>query len=255
MVAWMRGVQLDRLVSYNLVPKVTSSDAPQRPYRSNMMPAADRRLSWLAIIGLLLAFGLPELGLPKLLFADTAVGARIGREFIWVAFAILMLLWVTRVERLKLSSVGLTRPNWGTFGWGVLATVLLMVTVMLSFALIAPMLGLRQNAAATAALIDVPLWLFILTPVVAGFSEELIYRGYAVERLEFLTGRPWLAGSIAGTAFLLTHWSWGGAQMIIVAFATIILTGLYLWRRDLWCCIFAHAAADLIGFTLARLQS
>lgn len=226
------------------------------PTAAKMTRATDRRrLSLLAIIGLVLAFSLPELALPKLLFANTAVGARVGREIVWIAIAILMLLWITRVERLKLSSVGLVRPSWGTFRWGLLATILLIVTVMLSFAIIAPMLGLRQNASATAALVEVPLWLFILTPFVAGFSEELVYRGYAVERLEYLTGRGWLAGLIAGTAFLLTHWSWGGAQMIIVAFATVILTGLYMWRRDLWCCIFAHTAADLIGFTLARLQS
>lgn len=238
------------------VSRLASQFRPLLQAAGEMTPATDRRrLSWLAIIGLLLAFGLPELGLPKLLFADTAVGDRIGREIVWIAFAILMLLWITRVERLKLSSVGLIRPDRKTFGWGLLATILLIVTVMLSFAVIAPMLGLRQNATATAALVEVPLWLFILTPLVAGFSEELIYRGYAVERLEFLTGRPWLAGLIAGTAFLLTHWSWGGAQMIIVAFATVILTGLYMWRRDLSCCIFAHTAADLIGFTLARVQS
>jgi membrane protease YdiL (CAAX protease family) len=213
-----------------------------------------RRLSWLAVAGLLLAFGLPELGLPKLLFEDTAIGARNGREIVWVGFAILMLIWVTQAEKLPLSSVGLIKPTWATLKWGALATVLLMATVMLSFAVIAPMLGLRQNMAATAAIVQVPLWLFILTPVVAGVTEEILYRGYAVERLQFLCGRPWLAGVIAGAAFLLTHWSWGGAQMIIVGFATIILTGLYMWRRDLWSCILAHTAADLIGFTLARLQ-
>ena len=60
-----------------------------------------RRLAPLAVIGLMIALGIPELGLPKLLFADTAVGARIGREIVWVALAALMLVWVTRVERLR----------------------------------------------------------------------------------------------------------------------------------------------------------
>jgi uncharacterized protein len=220
-----------------------------------MLQTADRkRLIPLAIIGLVLAFGLPELGLPKLLFGETPIGARVGREIVWISFAALMLFWVLRVERLPLSSIGLMRPTWATLGWGLATTALLMASVMLSFAVVAPLLGLKQNMAATAAVVQVPLWLFITTPIVAGITEEILYRGYAVERLEFLTGRRWLAGVIAGVAFLATHWSWGGTQMIIVAFATLILIGLYLWRRDLICCMIAHALTDLIGFTLARLQ-
>lgn len=213
-----------------------------------------RRLVSLAVIGLLLAFGLPELGLPRLLFADTPIGARIGREIVWVAFAALMLFWVTRVERLPLSSIGLVRPSWGTLGWGLAATVALMATVMLTFAIIAPALGLKQNIAATRAVAQVPLWLLIATPIVAGVTEEILYRGYAVERLAFLTGRRWLAALIAGAAFLAVHAAWGGAQLILVAFGTVIFVGLYLWRRDLPCVIIAHVLADLIGFALARAQ-
>lgn len=219
------------------------------------MKSAQRRwLAPLAIVGLLLAFGLPKLGLPKLLFADTPLGARIGREIVWIAFAALMLLWVTRVERLPLSSIGVVLPRWGTLGWGLVATAVLMASVMLTFAVIAPALGLRQNMAATAGIVQVPLWLLLTTPIVAGVTEEILYRGYAVERLAFLTGRRWLGGLVAGAAFLIAHWSWGGAQMILVAFATLILTGLYLWRRDLLCCMLAHALTDLIGFALARVQ-
>lgn len=220
-----------------------------------MMQTTDRkRLIPLAIIGLLLAFGVPELGLPKLLFGETPIGARVGREIVWIGFAVLLLIWVVRIERLPLSSIGLMRPTCATLGWGLATTALLMASVMLSFAVIAPLLGLKQNMAATAAVVQVPLWLFITTPIIAGITEEILYRGYAVERLSFLTGRRSLAGIIAGAAFLATHWSWGGTQMIIVGFATVILTGLYLWRRDLICCMIAHALTDLIGFTLARMQ-
>ena len=219
-----------------------------------MVSAERRRLSALAIIGLALALVLPELGLPRLLFADTPVGARIGREVVWIAFGSLVVVWVTRVERLSLSSIGLHRPGWGTLGWGLAAAVALLASVMLTFALIAPALGLKQNMAATAGIVQVPLWLLLLTPIVAGVTEEILYRGYAIERLTFLTGRRWLGGLIAGAAFLLAHWSWGGLQMIVVAFATVILTGLYLWRRDLACCMLAHVLTDLIGFALASAQ-
>jgi membrane protease YdiL (CAAX protease family) len=213
-----------------------------------------RRLVPLAVVGLLLAFALPELGLPRLLFADTPIGSRIGREIVWVALAAFMLFWITRVERLPLSSIGLVKPSWGTVGWGLAATVALIATVMLTFAVIAPALGLQQNMAATRAIVKVPLWLLITTPIVAGVTEEIVYRGYAIERLALLTGRRWLAGLVAGAAFLAVHVSWGGAQLILVAFATVVFVGLYLWRRDLPCVILAHVLADLIGFVLARAQ-
>ena len=219
-----------------------------------MMSAEHRRLVPLAAIGLALAFGLPELGLARVLFANTPIGARIGREVTWIALGALMLIWVTRVERLPLSSIGLRRPSWGTLGWGLAAVVALLATVMLTFAVIAPALGLKQNMAATARVVQVPLWLLLLTPIVAGVTEEILYRGYAVERLTFLTGRRWLAGLIAGAAFLVAHWSWGATQMIVVAFGTVIMVGLYQWRRDLACCMLAHALTDLIGFALARAQ-
>lgn len=219
-----------------------------------MEHANRRRLIPLAVIGFVLALGLPELGLPRLLFAGTSVGPRIGREIVWIALGALVLVWVTRVERLSLASIGLHRPTWGTLGWGLVATIMLIASVMLSFAVIGPALGLEQNMRATAAIVNVPLWLLVLTPLVAGVTEEIVYRGYAIERLSFLTGRRWVGALLGGVIFLLAHWSWGGLQMILVAFATVILTGLYLWRRDLVCCMLAHAAADLIGFALARAQ-
>jgi uncharacterized protein len=221
-----------------------------------MTDTTDRkRLVPLAVIGLVLAFGLPEIGLTKLLFAETAIGTRLGREIVWVAFAAIILVWVTRVEGLPLSSIGLIRPTRGTFGWGLAATVVLLATMMLTFAVIAPALGLKQNMTATAAIVQVPLWLLITTPLVAGITEEILYRGYAIERLTFLTGNRWLAATIAGVLFLLLHLSWGGMQMIIVAFGTVIFVGLYLWRRDLPCVMLAHILVDLIGFALARAQT
>lgn len=59
---------------------------------------------------------------------------------------------------------------------------------------------------------------------------------------------------LAGAAFVLAHWAWGATQLILVALATVILTAVYLWRRDLGTTIVAHILADLIGFLLARAQ-
>lgn len=212
------------------------------------------RLVLLAVLGLVIALGLPELGLARQLFADTVIGPRIGREIVWLALGGFLLFWVLKVERLPLASIGLVRLGWRTVLWGLGGALLLLASVMLVFAVIAPALGWTQNMAATRAVVDVPLWLLLATPLVAGITEEIVYRGYAIERLDFLLGRRWLAAVLSGTAFLLSHASWGGTQMIVVAFGTAILTALYLWRRDLVCVMIAHACADLAGFLLARMQ-
>ena len=222
-----------------------------------MIDANDHRrnhLILLAVIGLAFVFVVPQLGLTRLIFEGTAIGPRIGREIIWVGFALIVLVWVTRVERLPVASIGLVRPTWHTLTWGLAATVLVLATLMLSFALIIPTLGLQQNMAATGAIVQVPLWLLILTPFVAGITEEILYRGYAIERLTLLTGRPWLAALLAGAAFMLVHLHWGAAQLIVVGFGTLIFVSLYLWRRDLPCVMIAHVLADLVGFALARAQ-
>ena len=215
---------------------------------------ADKRLIVLACIGLLLAFGLPELGLVKRLFDGTAIGPRVGREIVWVGLGAMMLLWVMLVERLPLASIGLVRPTWRTIAWGLAGAVALMATAVLSFSVIVPALGWQQNMKMTASIVEVPLALVITTAIVAGVTEEILYRGYAIERLSFLLGHRWLAGLLAGAAFLLGHAAWGGAQMIVVAFGTVIFVGLYLWRRDLPCLMIAHILADGIGFLLARAQ-
>ena len=77
-----------------------------------------------------------------------------------------------------------------------------------------------------------------------------------MERLEELTGSQWAAAMIPAVVFIGSHYPlWGAGQLIVVALGTMILTLLYMWRRDLVCCMIAHAGTDIIGFTLARLQS
>lgn len=148
-----------------------------------------RRTALLMVGGLALAWGLPELGLSSLLAGGDGIHARIGREAIWWAFGAIMLLWVTHVERLPLSSIGLKRPTLSTIGWGTVFVVPMIASVMLSYAVIFPALGLHQNMTATRSLIAVPLWLQTATMIRAGVVEEILYRGYPIERISTLTGR------------------------------------------------------------------
>lgn len=214
------------------------------------------RMKMLMLTGVVLALALPWLKLPGLLFPGDALAMRIGREAIWWALAGFVLFWVIRVERLPLSSIGIRRPTRGTFGWGIAFGLLMMVSVIFCYAVIFPAFGLAMNRKTVANIIAVPLWLQTATMLRAGVVEEILFRGYPIERIETLTGRTWIAALITGASFIAIHLgAWGPAQLIVVFFGAVIMTGLYLWRRDLPCVMIAHFLTDFIGFMLARLHS
>src|SRR5207253_2949597 len=100
-----------------------------------------------------------------------------------------------------------------------------------------------------------PLWLITLIVFRAGIVEELFYRGYAIERLR-LIGLGWFwSVAIPLVIFSLGHWS-GGAANILIAFAAgLILTGFYLWRRDLVANMIGHGLVDFIANVLPALFS
>jgi membrane protease YdiL (CAAX protease family) len=55
--------------------------------------------------------------------------------------------------------------------------------------------------------------------------------------------------------FSLGHWS-GGAANILIAFAAgLILTGFYLWRRDLVANMIGHGLVDFVANVLPKLFS
>jgi uncharacterized protein len=85
--------------------------------------------------------------------------------------------------------------------------------------------------------------------------EELFYRGYSIERLRLVGfGRFWSV-AIPLVVFSLGHWS-GGAANILIAFAAgLILTGFYLWRRDLVANMIGHGLVDFVANVLPALFS
>jgi membrane protease YdiL (CAAX protease family) len=209
------------------------------------------RWQFLALIGVALVLIVPEIPLP----AGGGVGLRLAKEAWWVSLGVAILLWVTLVERRPLSSIGLKPPAVATFGWAAVMFVLLMASVMLSYALILPAMGLSMNQAATAKIVALPGWLQFLMFLRAGVVEEILYRGYPIERIEQLTGSKGVAVLLPGLAFVGAHFFyWGGGQLVVVAFATVILSVFYLWKRDLVSCMIAHAATDMVGFALANSQ-
>lgn len=183
---------------------------------------------------------------PEMTFA-----AEILKEtLIWVSALVLVVI-IRRGERLPLRSIGLgTARWWKSILWGfVIAIVSTAVVGGLAY------LTSYGHGPGSAAFEKLPLWLITLIVFRAGVVEELFYRGYAIERLQMIGfGRFWSV-TIPLVIFSLGHWS-GGAANILIAFAAgAILTGFYLWRRDLVANMIGHGSVDFVANVLPRVFS
>lgn len=110
-----------------------------------------------------------------------------------------------------------------------------------------------MNASAMTELLRTPFWYRLILVTRAAVSEELLFRGYPIERLLELTRNHLIAGIVPWAAFTVAHLSfWGWAQLIVAGYGGLVLTVLYLWRRNLWANMLAHWIADAAGFLMPR---
>jgi membrane protease YdiL (CAAX protease family) len=89
--------------------------------------------------------------------------------------------------------------------------------------------------------------LFVFMAISAGFCEEVVYRGFAIESLKGRGWRTWSA-IIAGTiAFIFIH---GITALFIFPLLFVVglfYSGLYLWRKSLTPGIYLHASFNVMA--------
>jgi len=183
---------------------------------------------------------------PEITFA----AAILKEALIWASAAAVLVI-IRRGERLPFRSIGLgTCRWWKSIAWGfVIAVVSAAVLGGLAY------LTGYGHGPGSAGFEKLPLWLITLIVIRAGVVEELFYRGYAIERLRMIgLGRFWSI-TIPLVIFSIGHWS-GGAANILIAFAAgLILTGFYLWRRDLAANMIGHGLVDFVANVVPRIFS
>ena len=201
-------------------------------------------------IGLVLALILPLFGhyAAPYIPTDRLTASSI---FFW-ALAVLVLLYVVVVERRPLSSIGLKTPGLRDLVFACLATGVAAVGMTVIFFVVFPAFHLKlATTSANAALLTAPFWVRFWTVVRAAFTEEILFRGYGIERLGQWTGSLWIAGVVTLVFFTTAHLAgWGPAVLLNAGWGGLVLTLFYLWRRNLWANILAHWLVDAVGFLL-----
>lgn len=89
----------------------------------------------------------------------------------------------------------------------------------------------------------------------AAFGEEMVYRGYLLNRLGDLTGFTtlgWAISLLAVAAFFgMVHAYQGASGILLAGFSGLVQGLAYLaTKRNLWVSIICHGVTDTAGFIL-----
>ncbi|MFB0612751.1 CPBP family intramembrane glutamic endopeptidase [Aurantiacibacter poecillastricola] len=198
----------------------------------------------------------PELG--SGLVASTVIASAIGAIFVaW--------LWLRREGRV-MEALRLKRPaSWRfTIGLAALATGGTILIFVLGAQLTQALgLGSPDPSFVLDLVTESPalfaLWVVGIAWFAAGFGEEVLYRGFLMDRLERLPGLRGRTNTILfvqAILFGLPHAYQGAGGMVVTAMVGLLLG----WVRNrsggnLWAAIIAHAMVDTIMMSLAFGES
>ena len=95
------------------------------------------------------------------------------------------------------------------------------------------------------------LALAVILVIVVAVSEETIFRGYLIRRLNTATGNLAAAVVLSSVVFALGHGYEGSLGVITVGLMGLIFSLIYLWRQSLVVPIVLHFLQDFVAIVLA----
>jgi membrane protease YdiL (CAAX protease family) len=151
-------------------------------------------------------------------------------------------------------SIGMTRPRLRDLG----ATLLLWPASILVVLMLEPLFSRFGTQESEFLNLDLPVWWLVtqslLISFTAGFTEEILVRGYAQTRLEQFR-LPHALVVLIPTAFWAVLHAYQGLGAAFTIFGLGLLYAAYFQRtRRLWPLIAAHALYDLTGLSLLITQ-
>jgi membrane protease YdiL (CAAX protease family) len=172
------------------------------------------------------------------------------------AAAALILFWAW-VSQTPWRSLGLYRPRSWFVAMGV-GVALGVVEKLLMKTVIMPLLGAPAVNPHFGYLADNPraaLFFAAYAIVGAGFAEELVFRGYMLERIESLLARvaakQTIAILISTVIFASLHYQQGLSGIENAAILGLLAALIYVgFGRNLWPLVVMHALYDLLSLFL-----
>lgn len=163
--------------------------------------------------------------------------------------AVLIVGYTKFVEGDAPSSLGVRWDGVGPFLKRVGAGSVIMLGANVVLAPLHEKLGTDDIEAGMTEYEDTTITERLFIALTAGVTEEILYRGYALERIEDETDSRILAAVGSLLAFVLAHKSdqWGWNSLVLIAQPATLVTLLYVRFRDLPAVMAVHALNDAIG--------
>ena len=188
------------------------------------------------------------------------------------AMMITAIWFAQRLRGETMADLGLTRPEFSVrgIGMGLLKSSLVLVVTVVLFVMAGNAMGLFLGTGTEPEVGgydylrgSIPALLGTLAAIYfsASFGEEVIYRGYLINRFEELVGGRFatiIAWLMAAVVFGLAHYTWGVVVIVQTTVMGLSLGAFYLrFGRKLWVNIFAHGYMDTLLFlsVYARLNA
>ena len=201
-----------------------------------------------SLIGLIVFLGAPFL--LKFVHIESILLREVG---MWLLLLISIILWIYFVEKRTLASIGwkkvTTKMIFGGIGIGLVAFILFGISNVIIQAL-----GLELNQALGELFASQPFFVLMLISLRAAVVEEVLYRGYAFERINELTNSKWIAALVPVIIFMLAHLSWGVGHLVFVFFAGGLFMLIYVLKRNLGLVMIAHFVTDVIAMLVLPMM-
>lgn len=200
------------------------------------------------VLGLIIAlFGSSLLGFIDIsdrLSTTTSGQLIVNSVIMWLltgAVLSVVLYW----EKRSIESIGIDVPSRRDATVGVAVGIVGLVLGILATGIAVAAFQLKQpETLSTLEALSLPVKLVIIGTAVV--TEEVLWRGYPIERLTELTGSIWFGAASSGIVFLAVHYpAWGLVGAIPQAVFTLALVGVYVTTRNLIAAVLAHAVINV----------
>lgn len=144
------------------------------------------------------------------------------------------------IEDQSLAEIGFKRPAWIDLGY-TLATAIAALLVFAGTDPVVATLGLPVADDAGTMAAGVGLGMALAGAVTTGIVEEILFRGYPIERLLAYTDSSLVAGGLAWGVFTAAHAAvWPVGNLLQIATVAAVFTLVYLRRRSVFPVMGAH---------------